>query len=76
MLQVLQRRLTNHQKRRLKADEPDPPALNPFDAPEKSHATHHHREKTSVTIGVQVPKAWKLDKYMSRQEFETIMNSL
>jgi hypothetical protein len=56
-------------------EEADPPAaLNPFDAPEKSHATRHRIEKKSVATGVRMPKVWKLDKSMSRIEFDTLIN--
>jgi hypothetical protein len=48
--------------------------LNPFDAPEKSHATRHRKEKASVATGVRAPKVRKLDKFMSRKDFDTIIS--
>jgi hypothetical protein len=54
-------------------EEEGPPDLNPFHAPEKSHATRHRKEKSSFATGVWFPTVRKLDKYMSRQEFVSII---
>ena len=56
----------------LEQQEADP--LNPFDAPEKSYATRHRKERTSVATGVRAPKVRRLDKFMSRREFDGIIN--
>jgi Pyruvate/2-oxoacid:ferredoxin oxidoreductase delta subunit len=49
--------------------------MNPFDAPEKSHATLLRKEKTSVATGSRARKTRKFDKFMSRQEFDIIMDA-
>ena len=59
----------------LEQQEADPTeALNPFDAPEKSYATRHRKERTSVATGVRAPKVRRFDKFMSRMEFDFIIN--
>jgi hypothetical protein len=50
-----------------------PPSTNPFNV---IHATRQRMEKTLVATGFWSPKARKLDKFITRVEHDSVMNTL